>query len=118
MMYCKKHLSDTHYLMTSFDHDSSNLKPPRLKGCTPDAFLDTENLTLIGEAKTSRDYYTEHSMQQYEFYFDYLRNKKNPLIIFSSDWRTVKSLKSIVMTLLDIKNIKLNSNQIVFIKGK
>ena len=45
------------------------------EGVIPDLFYKHDNLLIIGEAKTDEDLEREHSLYQYQVYFNYLRNK-------------------------------------------
>ncbi len=78
--------------------------------------MNIKELCLIGEAKTTHDYQTNHSMEQYISYFKFLKDKENPMLIFSCDWPILKSFKGLIYSLLRNNKYELTSKDIIFLK--
>lgn len=77
-------------------------------GYKPDLFYNFNDLTIIGEAKTSFDIERPHSVEQYKSYMKYcsLRGKSS-IFIVNVPWTDTFSIKKI------LKSIK-NKNNYVF----
>lgn len=104
--WAKINLSKEDYFLLHTDLAENN-RPPNLKNCIPDVWVESERIVLIGEAKTPTDYLRRHSIEQYQSYLKYLHNKKNGQLIFSCNWRVMKSFKNIIKSLASKGNINL-----------
>ena len=87
-------------------------KPPMIGACKPDVFACTvpSRVTVVGEAKTSRDLETFHSREQFASYIKYLRDLQDPLLIISTSWmlhRTARNLVTQIRGMLDAPQVQL-----------
>lgn len=57
-----------HHFICADLSNTANLPPQTLEGYRPDVFFSSDTLLVIGEAKTSRDIETRHSLKQYRSY--------------------------------------------------
>jgi len=109
--WAKKNLNDQDFFLLQTDSPESN-RPPNLKNCIPDVWVESENIILIGEAKTPSDYLRGHSIGQYESYLKYLHNKSNGQLVFSCNWRVIKSFRNTIKSLTSKNNIVLINDPI------
>lgn len=65
------------------------------EGYVPDLFYSHNNLLILGEAKTDEDLEREHSLLQYQSYFNYIREKSrkgfNCIFIMAVPWQATKA---------------------------
>jgi len=57
---------DKWVLIQSDSFSSSSISPKFSGGYRPDVYYEFEDLMIVGEAKTSKDIESSHSLQQYE----------------------------------------------------
>ena len=114
--YCESILSENQLLRLACDHDESDIKPPELNGCIPDLFLTDTSISLIGEAKTIADYQTNHSMNQYIHYINFLKNKKNPHLIFSCRKKIKRTFSNMIDTLMYSNRVDRDMFKIIFLE--
>lgn len=60
---------EKHLFICSDLQNAIVLPPQTLEGCRPDVFFTSDTMLVIGEAKTSQDIETAHSLNQYHSYF-------------------------------------------------
>jgi len=93
---------------------NENTRPPNLVDCIPDFFIGTRNITIIGEAKTARDFQTNHSIKQYERYLEFLNGKNNNYFVLACNYIVRKHFRNIVSDIIYKKRITL-SNEPIFL---
>jgi len=72
--------------------------PPSIEGFTPDVFFrqTIRGISIIGEAKTSRDLETKHSREQFAGYFKYLSSHPGSILVVAVPWHTANQAKSLL----------------------
>lgn len=97
----QKIIPNEYHVLIYSDKPESTEKPPRTKnGFVPDLFYSHKGILIIGEAKTAEDVEREHSLSQYESYFEEaLKFEGKAILLFASPWFTKNSLKNIVRSL-------------------
>ena len=108
----KKIIPQEYHVLIYTDKPESIQKPPRTKdGFVPDLFYSHNDLQIIGEAKTAEDVEREHSLSQYQSYFEEaIKFKGKSILIFASPWFTKSTLKNIVRSLNKQFNVKIESH--------
>lgn len=83
------------------DRPDSLEKPPRTKeNFVPDLYYCHNGLLIIGEAKTAKDVDREHSISQYESYYDEAaRFNGKAILLFAIPWFTKGTVKNIIRRL-------------------
>ena len=83
------------------DRPDSIEKPPRTKeNFVPDLYYCHDGLLIIGEAKTAKDVDREHSISQYESYYDEaVRFNGKAILLFAIPWFTKGTVKNIIRRL-------------------
>ncbi len=97
----KKIIPSEYHVLIYSDKPDSVSKPPRTaEGFVPDLVYSHKDLLIIGEAKTAEDVEREHSLSQYDSYFqEALKFKGKAILIFACPWFTKNSVKNIMRTM-------------------
>lgn len=114
--FCKSLLDENQFTRLAYDHEQSDMKPPNLDGYLPDIFLVDQSISIIGEAKTITDYQTNHSIKQYIHYINFLKNKKNPHLIFSCRKRIKRTFLNMIDTLMYTNKVNKDVFKVIFIE--
>ena len=81
------------------------------EGVIPDLFYEHDNLVIIGEAKTDEDLEREHSLYQYQTYFNYIRNKSHIgmecIFVIAVPWESTKAALRIIKRFSEDIKVKL-----------
>jgi hypothetical protein len=72
-------------------------KPPLISGYRPDLYGADAPVTtvIIGEAKTSGDLETGHSMRQYRAFFAYLGDSPSGVLVISVEWNSMAAARRV-----------------------
>ncbi len=89
------------YCFVCIDSIESVQKPPKINSSyIPDLYYFSNNLFLIGEAKTTRDLSREHSIEQYKCFLDAcLQHKNNSSFILGVEWNDFVTAKNMLRKL-------------------
>lgn len=111
----EKIIEESYKVLVLKDLPESKDKPPQTaEGFRPDVYYCYEGLLIVGEAKTSCDYNTKHSLQQY---YSYLKMctyyEGRSMLVLAIPWTEYISLKNMIRRLkkkyeFDVEVIILN----------
>ena len=80
------------------------------EGYVPDLYYKHNNILIIGEAKTEKDFEREHSFHQYESYINhlkkYLEMGSKCIFIISVPWDTSISALRLIKRVIEEESIK------------
>ena len=93
------------------DRPDSVEKPPRTReNFVPDLYYCHNGLLIIGEAKTAKDVDREHSISQYESYYNEAKNfKGKAILLFAVPWFTKGTVKNIIRRLNRMNNCEIEA---------
>ena len=98
--YCLNIVPNNHSKLILIDNDDNLLireVPPIINGYRPDLFYEFNSLLIIGEAKTEKDYYTNHSLNQYKEYIKYCSHYGgDSYLIICCPWMCTGDIKNII----------------------
>ena len=81
------------------------------EGYVPDLFYNHNDSIIIGEAKTDDDLERDHSLHQYESYFNYIQEKSKKgcscTFVMAVPWEAVKAAIRICKKYSDSSNVKI-----------
>ena len=106
--YCKDNFTPDQYISTCFDDGEADT-PPQIGNSKPDAYLETAEFCMLGEAKTGTDFDTHHSINQYNDYIDWLKDKPKALLICATEWKTLKSFKTLINRRVNQKKLDIRT---------
>lgn len=94
-------LNEQELLFLYLDVPNEIIKPQRtFENFYPDMFYASDDIMIIGEAKTANDIDRKHSMMQYESYFHELSMfSGRSIMVFSVPWYTKNTIKNIARRL-------------------
>lgn len=119
--YIDQEFSGTAGLVVLADLPRSSIqeKPPRVGGYAPDVYaIDVPcTLAIIGEAKTSDDLDCLHSRNQIRAFLEFLRFKKQGILILAVPWQCVASARSMVKDIKRTLPIEIERISIVVLDG-
>lgn len=79
------------------DTPSSAYKPPIIGNSRPDLYFCYNNILIIGEAKTVKDFESKHSKEQYATYLKECQKfQGNALLILCCSWSISSSFKTLI----------------------
>jgi hypothetical protein len=94
-------------------------KPPRVRGFVPDVYAVDAPLTtmIIGEAKTSQDLLTEHSLKQIGAFLSHLEGQKRGVFVLSVPWQAARRGQSLVTSICRTRGIDQTKVELVILDG-
>lgn len=92
-------------------------RPPNIGGSIPDLYgrkID-RTLEIIGEAKTPKDWESQHTRDQIESYIQYLAKSGAGVLVIATHWEYVPHAKTLVRFML--RRSKIENVRTVFLYG-
>lgn len=108
--YINKEFTSEISAFVLYDTPDSKEKPPTVGQFRPDVYFRTNNVLIIGEAKTDSDFDRPHSIWQYTAYLNECKQfPGESYLILSGSWQISISFKKLIKRLVLDNNFICNA---------